>query len=100
MMFSHGRAPDAFGRSSWALVGRLYSPIGKDSQAVGLRVRRQGLRVLGHQVPESLAFQTSENAPYHLAASAVCVKPCGQMTPRQIVNVDALKATSVDFTNT
>jgi hypothetical protein len=33
-----------------------------------------------------------------LTAAALCVKPRGQMTPRQIVNVDALKAASGDFT--
>lgn len=33
-----------------------------------------------------------------LATAALCVKPRGQMTPRQIVNVDALKATSAEFT--
>jgi hypothetical protein len=33
-----------------------------------------------------------------LAAAALCVKPRGQMTPRQIVNVDALKAASGEFT--
>jgi transposase len=31
-------------------------------------------------------------------AATLCVKPRGQMTPRQIVNVDALKAASGDFT--
>jgi len=33
-----------------------------------------------------------------LTAAALCVKPRGQMTDRQIVNVDALKAASVEFT--
>jgi hypothetical protein len=33
-----------------------------------------------------------------LTAAALCVKPRGQMTGRQIVNVDALKAASVEFT--
>ena len=33
-----------------------------------------------------------------LTAAALCVKPRGQMTPRQIVNVDALKAASGEFT--
>jgi transposase len=33
-----------------------------------------------------------------LTAAALCVKPRGQMTARQIVNVDALKAASVEFT--
>jgi transposase len=33
-----------------------------------------------------------------LTAAALCVKPRGQMTDRQIVNVDALKAASADFT--
>jgi hypothetical protein len=33
-----------------------------------------------------------------LTAAALCVKPRGQMTARQIVNVDALKAASADFT--
>jgi len=33
-----------------------------------------------------------------LTAPALCVKPRGQMTDRQIVNVDALKAASADFT--
>ena len=32
-----------------------------------------------------------------LTAAALCVKPRGQMTDRQIVNVDALKAASVEF---
>jgi hypothetical protein len=35
-----------------------------------------------------------------LTAAALCVKPRGQMTPRQIVNVDALKVGSVQFTTT
>jgi hypothetical protein len=33
-----------------------------------------------------------------LTAAALCVKPRGEMTPRQIVNVDLLKATSAEFT--
>jgi hypothetical protein len=33
-----------------------------------------------------------------LTAAALCVKPRGQMTDRQIVNVDALKAASSEFT--
>jgi transposase len=33
-----------------------------------------------------------------LSAAALCVKPRGQMTDRQIVNVDALKAASAEFT--
>jgi transposase len=33
-----------------------------------------------------------------LTAAALCVKPRGAMTPRQIVNVDLLKATSEEFT--
>ncbi len=33
-----------------------------------------------------------------LTAAALCVKPRGQMTARQIVNVDALKAASAEFT--
>ena len=33
-----------------------------------------------------------------LTAAALCVKPRGQMTPRQIVNVDVLKAASPEFT--
>ena len=33
-----------------------------------------------------------------LTAAALCVKPRGQMTTRQIANVDALKATSAEFT--
>jgi transposase len=33
-----------------------------------------------------------------LTAAALCVKPRGQMTPRQIVNVDLLKAASAEFT--
>jgi hypothetical protein len=33
-----------------------------------------------------------------LTAAALCVKPRGRMTARQIVNVDALKAESADFT--
>lgn len=33
-----------------------------------------------------------------LTAAALCVKPRGQMTARQIINVDALKAASADFT--
>ena len=33
-----------------------------------------------------------------LTAAALCVKPRGQMTDRQIVNVDALKAASEEFT--
>ena len=33
-----------------------------------------------------------------LVAAALCVKPRRQMTARQIVNVDALKATSAEFT--
>ena len=33
-----------------------------------------------------------------LTAAALCVKPRGQMTGRQIVNVDALKAASAEFT--
>ena len=33
-----------------------------------------------------------------LIAAALCVKPRGQMTPRQIVNVDVLKAASAEFT--
>lgn len=32
-----------------------------------------------------------------LTAAALCVKPRGEMTPRQIVNVDLLKATSAEF---
>jgi transposase len=32
-----------------------------------------------------------------LTAAALCVKPRGQMTPRQIVNVDLLKAASTEF---
>ncbi|SEE70085.1 Transposase [Rhizobiales bacterium GAS191] len=32
-----------------------------------------------------------------LTAAALCVKPRGQMTPRQILNVDALKAASAEF---
>ena len=32
-----------------------------------------------------------------LTAAALCVKPRGQMTARQIINVDALKAASADF---
>ena len=32
-----------------------------------------------------------------LTPAALCVKPRGQMTPRQIVNVDALKAASAEF---
>ncbi len=32
-----------------------------------------------------------------VTAAALCVKPRGQMTPRQIANVDALKAASTDF---
>jgi hypothetical protein len=34
-----------------------------------------------------------------LTAAALCVKPRGEMTPRQIVNVDALKAGSPEFTS-
>jgi hypothetical protein len=33
-----------------------------------------------------------------LVAAALCIKPCRQMTTRQIVSVDALKAASADFT--
>jgi hypothetical protein len=33
-----------------------------------------------------------------LVAAALCIKPRGQMTTRQIVNVDALKSASVEFT--
>jgi hypothetical protein len=33
-----------------------------------------------------------------LTAVALCVKPRGQMMARQIINVDALKAASADFT--
>jgi transposase len=33
-----------------------------------------------------------------LTAAALCVKPRGHMTPRQIVNVDVLKAASAEFT--
>lgn len=33
-----------------------------------------------------------------LTAAALCVTPRGQMTPRQIFNVDALKAASAEFT--
>lgn len=33
-----------------------------------------------------------------LTAAALCVKPRSQMTARQIINVDALKAASADFT--
>jgi transposase len=33
-----------------------------------------------------------------LAAAALCVKPRGQMTPRQIANVDVLQAASEEFT--
>jgi hypothetical protein len=33
-----------------------------------------------------------------LVAAALCIKPRRQMTARQIVNVDALKATSAEFT--
>jgi hypothetical protein len=33
-----------------------------------------------------------------LTAAALCVKPRGQMTARQIANVDALKATTTEFT--
>jgi transposase len=33
-----------------------------------------------------------------LTAAALCVKPRGQMTARQIVNVDALKAALAEFT--
>jgi hypothetical protein len=33
-----------------------------------------------------------------LTAAALCVQPRGQMTPRQIVNVDVLKAASAEFT--
>ena len=33
-----------------------------------------------------------------LTAAALCVKPHGQMTARQVANVDALKAASADFT--
>ena len=33
-----------------------------------------------------------------LTAAALCVKPRGQMTARQVANVDALKAASADFT--
>jgi transposase len=33
-----------------------------------------------------------------LTAAALCVKLRGQMTPRQIFNVDALKAASAEFT--
>jgi transposase len=33
-----------------------------------------------------------------LTAAALCVKPRGEMTPRQIVNVDLLKAASAEFT--
>ncbi len=32
-----------------------------------------------------------------LTAAALCVKPRGEMTARQVVNVDALKATSPEF---
>jgi hypothetical protein len=32
-----------------------------------------------------------------LTATALCVKPRGQMTDRQIVNVDVLKAASAEF---
>jgi hypothetical protein len=32
-----------------------------------------------------------------LTAAALCVKPRGAMTPRQMVNVDLLKATSQEF---
>jgi hypothetical protein len=33
-----------------------------------------------------------------LTTAALCVKPRGQMTVRQVANVDALKAASADFT--
>jgi hypothetical protein len=33
-----------------------------------------------------------------LTAAALCVEPRGEMTPRQIVNVDVLKAASEEFT--
>jgi transposase len=33
-----------------------------------------------------------------LTAAALCVKPRGQMTVRQVANVDALKAASAEFT--
>jgi hypothetical protein len=33
-----------------------------------------------------------------LAAAALCVKPRGRMTARQVVTVDALKAASPEFT--
>ncbi len=35
-----------------------------------------------------------------LTAAALCVKPRGAMTVRQIANVDSLKAASTDFTTT
>src|SRR5271163_2228473 len=34
----------------------------------------------------------------HPGAAAICVKPRGQMTVRQVANVDALKAASAEFT--
>ena len=34
-----------------------------------------------------------------LTAAALCVKPRGQMTARQVANVDALKAASAEFTS-
>ena len=33
-----------------------------------------------------------------LTAAALCVRPRGQMTARQVANVDALKAASAEFT--
>jgi len=33
-----------------------------------------------------------------MPAAALCVKPRGQMTIQQIVNVDVLKAASAEFT--
>jgi transposase len=49
-------------------------------------------------VPPPVADPMTGRKISSLTAAALCVKPRGQMTPRQIANVDALKAASAEFT--
>jgi hypothetical protein len=57
---------------------------------------------LNHDVQAPLRLPVLDPMTGHqisrLTAAAFCVKPRGQMTDRQIVNVDVLKAASAEFT--
>jgi transposase len=83
---------------SYSHLARFLAPwrTNKPSLDGGERVRDE------HEEPAPVRVRTLDpmtgRAISPLTAAALCVKPRGQMTARQVANVDALKATSAEFT--